>query len=233
MSGSSSSTTGIALDNFEAGSQSTNQPPIASPGGPYSGLSGSYIQLNGSGSYDPDGTALNYEWNFGDNTAGSAPAPGHVYSSVGVYTATLTVTDNHGTSATATTTVTVTSPSNQLPVASAGGPYTAVTGTALQFNGSASYDPDGAITDYHWEFADGTGSGVTPTHTFSAVGSHLVALTVTDNAGAKASSSIVVNVARPAGNQIQSAPDDSDWNPRNRTSLDDPGNEPWKSTQLS
>lgn len=60
---------------------------------------GGNIIFDASGSYDPDGEILNYEWNFGD---GTTPAPltnpkyPHLYESPGKYTVTLTVTDNDG-----------------------------------------------------------------------------------------------------------------------------------------
>ncbi len=50
----------------------------------------------------------------------------------------------------------------------------------VDFDGSASYDPDGTIIDWAWDFGDGTtGSGVTVSHTYSAAGSYNVTLTVT------------------------------------------------------
>jgi len=48
-----------------------------------------------------------------------------------------------------------------------------------------SYDPDGNIISYAWDFKDGSmGRGETLNHTFSSMGSYKVELTVTDNKGA-------------------------------------------------
>ena len=53
----------------------------------------------------------------------------------------------------------------------------------IAFNASGSYDPDGSITSYEWDFGDGTNAtGITVNHTFSA-GTYTVRLTVTDNEG--------------------------------------------------
>jgi chitodextrinase len=61
--------------------------------------------------------------------------------------------------------------------------YTA-TGTSVDFNASGSYDPDGSIVSYAWDFGDGTtGSGVTVTHVYPYESYFTVTLTVTDNSG--------------------------------------------------
>jgi PKD repeat protein len=52
------------------------------------------ITFNASGSYDPDGTIVSYEWDFGDGTNGTGKIVTHSYSSEGEYTVKLTATDN-------------------------------------------------------------------------------------------------------------------------------------------
>ncbi len=61
-----------------------------------------------------------------------------------------------------------------------------VSGTlTVDFDASASYDPDGTIVSYDWDFGDGTiASGVAPSHTYAAAGSYVVTLTVTGDLGA-------------------------------------------------
>lgn len=73
---------------------------------------------------------------------------------------------------------------NQAPVAIAGPDRTVAENTAVSFDGSGSYDPDGSIVSYTWNFGDGssqTGSHVT--HSFCQEGTYLVTLTVMDNLG--------------------------------------------------
>jgi PKD repeat protein len=68
------------------------------------------------------------------------------------------------------------------PVSDPAGPYTGTEGVPLVFTGSGSYDPDGTIAAYEWDFGDGDrGTGVAPTHTYAQDGTYTVALTVTDN----------------------------------------------------
>jgi hypothetical protein len=61
----------------------------------------------------------------------------------------------------------------------AAGPYTGTAGVPLSFDGSASFDPDGTIVSYNWDFGDGgTGTGITPIHTYSEPGFYNVALVI-------------------------------------------------------
>lgn len=58
------------------------------------------------------------------------------------------------------------------------------------FNATGSFDPDGSIASYTWDFGDGTSAnGVTANHTYTTVGSYPVSLVVTDVDGASTSSS--------------------------------------------
>ena len=74
-----------------------NTPPVADPDGPYMGAAGAEIVFDGSGSYDPDGDALTYSWDFGDSGTGDGVSPSHAYSSAGIYDVCLTVDDGYAT----------------------------------------------------------------------------------------------------------------------------------------
>jgi PKD repeat protein len=55
------------------------------------------IHFNATGSSDPDGDALSYEWNFGDGSAISTEAnPSHQYNATGTFSVSLKVTDGNG-----------------------------------------------------------------------------------------------------------------------------------------
>ena len=86
---------------------SPNTMPVASINGPYEGKVGKKIRFDSSGSYDPDGNIVSYEWNFGDGTLSSDEKPSHVYGDPGVYTSTLKVVDEEGNIGTDSTLVTV------------------------------------------------------------------------------------------------------------------------------
>ena len=54
------------------------------------------IQFSGEDSYDPEGEALDYLWDFGDNQTSSLKSPQHSWGEAGMYTVTLTVEDGNG-----------------------------------------------------------------------------------------------------------------------------------------
>jgi PKD repeat protein len=63
------------------------------------------------------------------------------------------------------------------------------------FDGSLSIDPDGSIVSYQWSYDDGDfETGMTQYHDFVKAGTYNVTLTVTDNAGNKASTTRLVTV---------------------------------------
>ena len=77
-------------------------------------------------------------------------------------------------------------PMNHAPTAdgTAGEPYRGTVGEELRFNGSRSYDTDGAIVSWQWSFGDNiNASGPVVTHIYTAVGVYPVSLTVTDDVG--------------------------------------------------
>ncbi len=103
-------TAGLA---FLGGCTLFNHPPVAAfTATPVKGTAPLTVAFNATASSDPDGDALTFAWDFGDNTTGSGPTIAHTYRAAGSYTVTLTVTDPNGASATQTATITVTGSSN-------------------------------------------------------------------------------------------------------------------------
>ncbi len=149
--------------------------------------------FDGTGSTDPDGTIVSFDWDFGD---GGLPRTGastsYSYGAAGTYTVTLTVTDDDGDVDTAQRDVTVGDPPNEPPTAVA---TASCSGATCSFSGAGSSDPDGTIAGYLWDFGDGaTATGVTATHTFTASGTYTVELIVTDDDGDEGDTSVDVTV---------------------------------------
>lgn len=181
----------------------TNEKPVANPGGPYSVKLGQSVIFNGSQSRDPDGQIIFYRWNFGDGSSEILDqAPRHMYSDPGMYTVTLTVVDNSGRSAIANSTITVIGEVyiNAQPVAVFSAPSSVFVNQLTNFDASGSYDTDGTIVGYRWDFnGDGTFdtdwmnvSGTT--NSFSSVGSSIVTLEVKDDGNATGSFSTTIAV---------------------------------------
>ncbi|MGD8793087.1 MAG: PKD domain-containing protein [Anaerolineae bacterium] len=285
-----------------------NDPPVATFTYSCSGLS---CDFDGSGSYDADGSIVNYAWDFGDGNNGGGQTASHTYASAGTYPVVLTVTDDDGATGTdsqnvtaaeaaaahigdldgssavvrnkwdATVTVTVhdaqhgpvgdatvsgtwlngasgsgacttsaggqctitlagihvkvesvdfrvdsldhstytydapanhdpdgdsdgttitvfqTGSTNQPPVAT----FTySCTDLSCDFDASGSYDPDGSIVSYAWDFGDGNiGGGQTASHTYASAGTYPVVLTVTDDGGAAGTDSQNVTAGGSGG----------------------------------
>lgn len=76
-------------------------------------------------------------------------------------------------------------PTNQHPVSDPNGPYAGTEGIPITFDGSSSYDPDGTIDSYEWNFGDGnTSTEMNPTYTYAQNGTYTITLNVTDSDGA-------------------------------------------------
>jgi PKD repeat protein len=106
---------------------------------------------------------------------------------------TLTVTDNDGATDSATATKTVV---NRPPVANfTESAHTVDSGEAIDFDASVSYDPDGTIVTYTWDFGDGnTATGINVDHAYEDDGIYNVTLTVIDNDDATCSSNATKTV---------------------------------------
>ena len=143
------------------------------------------INFNASGSTAAPGHNItDFEWTFGDGTAGSGPIVTHAYSAAGSYTVTLQTIDDAGRkSPLAPQTITVTTglPVAQITVSPPSGTHP----VTINFIGSQStVAPGRTIVSYHWDFGDGaTGSGPTTSHIYNTAGTFTVTLVVTDDQG--------------------------------------------------
>jgi len=171
------------------------QPPVASfIHSPTEPQANETVTFNASASYDPDGTIVSYEWAFGDGTNGTSEIATHTYADNGTYVVTLNVTDNIELSDTTSKEVRV---GNRSPNATfTETAETVYRGEAITFDASASFDPDGNITSYSWNFGDGTdATGIMVNHAYEHDGTYTVTLTVTDDDGGTASKSATKTVS--------------------------------------
>ncbi|MDN4598305.1 PKD domain-containing protein [Leifsonia virtsii] len=174
-------------------------------------------KITWTATYDQDNAALTYALSRDGDTAHPVyqvtrstnfwSLPGMSFTENGLaggsaHTYTLTVTDPDGNriARTGNRVVIAGGGTNQPPTAS----FTVgANGLAVSVDGRASSDPDGTISSYAWSFGDGgTASGATAAHTYAAAGTYTITLTVTDNAGATASTTRQATVAANTGSTI-------------------------------
>ncbi len=66
---------------------------------------------------------------------------------------------------------------------------------AVSFSSAGSYDPDGTITGYHWDFGDNnTSTSADPSHTYTNAGVYSAVLSVTDNNSATGTVTVPITV---------------------------------------
>jgi PKD repeat protein len=123
---------------------------------------------------------VQYGWNFGDGTTGSGAQVTHAFGAAATYQVVLTVIDDAGQRVTPTHAVAISS-GNPVALFTS----SAVAGHTMFFDGGGSTASGTAtIVSYQWAFGDGTtGTGQTLSHTYPALGTYSVRLTVTDSFG--------------------------------------------------
>ena len=88
------------------------------------------------------------------------------------------------------------------PFAKLDGPYTSSEGSSVAMSGASSFDPNGTVASYVWDFGDGIGSsggsGSSLSHTYAQDGDYTVRLIVTDNDGLADTTTSVVHVSNVA-----------------------------------
>jgi len=150
------------------------------------GCPGIPIHFDASGSADPDGKIVRWQWDFGDGSTATGLAAEHSYAEPGIYPVTLSVTDDSGTAcgtATDRFDVVVEAP----PVADAGPDQEVWIGganDALFLDGSGSRNPAGGTLDYTWTLSEGEVlKGEKVKHVLSKAGGFDITLSVDDLSG--------------------------------------------------
>lgn len=128
-------------------------------------------------------------WSFGDGTALAGKTVSHAYARPGTYSISVSApVDRAGN--TLVTPFTRDIVVNRPPVAILKVDRKTCAGTAIAFNAKRSFDPDGSLKIYRWDFGDGqTGEGMEITHTYAEPGIYRPKLTVTDQSGSSCEAS--------------------------------------------
>jgi YVTN family beta-propeller protein len=171
-----------------------NHPPVADAGPDQSVYVGDLVTLDGSGSYDPDGDLLTFNWAFvslpSDSTAildnPTSVNPTFTADVPGTYVVSLVVNDGIVDSEPDTVSI---STINVAPIADAGADQSVYVGDLVTLDGSNSWDPDGDSLTFSWAFVSipeastatlANPTSVNPTFTADVSGTYVVSLVVND-----------------------------------------------------
>lgn len=186
-----------------------SQAPTAVLGLPSPPKEGHSAILSSAGSFDPEGTALSYDWDIdGDNdfddASGATPSVFFPIGTSGPHTIKLRVTDGDGATGTTSGVLNVL-PTIPPTAAITATPNPVVTGNPVAFDASGSSDSDGTVVGYEWDL-DGNGSFETPGGASPVAGRAYpnptvlsVGVRVTDNDGRTAVARVPLTIQAPAG----------------------------------
>jgi hypothetical protein len=187
-----------------------NRPPVADAGSDMISYVDEEVVLDGSSSYDPDGTVQSYEWQCTSHpsivlTFPTSSKPRFTPTEEDLYLFSLRVEDDKDLwSSYDTVKVTVIGKDVNLPpVADAGQDRTGQVGMVIALDGSQSSDPDGSISAYEWTCTTHSvtlqnGVGPTPSFVPNVPGDHSFELVVTDDDGTRSTPDrVTVHVIGP------------------------------------
>lgn len=193
-----------------------SNPPQADAGDGQTVKLGNKVQLDGTGSTDPEGDPLSFVWSFVSRPVGSSASlqdsdtahPFFVPDLVGNYELELSISDGT-TKDSDTVLITVASADdgtpNNPPTADAGADQIVPVGDTVELDGQASSDPDGDLLSFSWTFVSKPASSGatlddpssrTPRFTADVAGVYELELTVSDGE-ASASDTVTIEANQP------------------------------------
>ena len=199
---------GGIIPPVEEEGDSNNAPEIAlTPTGPI------YIEKNiiytySSSSYDKDGDKIRYKFDWGDESfsewsefldSNASVFMTHYWNEISNYELKVICQDENGENSSWSESLNViVSQSNdsEVPVAEINVMEDdLLSNKSIIFDASESFDIDGVIVNYTWDFGDGTtGYGIYTDHIYVSSGEYIVTLTVVDNKGNTYSSTKTITI---------------------------------------
>ena len=164
-----------------------------------------------STSIDNDGSITKFFWDFGDGTTSWMASPSHQYKTTGEFIVSLVVQDDDGSASDPFKKQILI---NNLPPVAVAESSTARArvGEEISFGAFKSYDIDGQIMSFTWQFGDGTTDyGKRVEHLYEKVGTYTITLTVLDNSENSASTILKIKIIEAISDSDgDSIPDDID-----------------------
>ncbi len=190
-----------------------NASPIADAGPDIVAAPGDEIVLRGDRSVDPDGEIVDFSWDLGAGVTANGAVVTHRYDTPGTYLARLAVRDDSGHEEAIDfdeARVVV----NRRPQADAGPDVLAAAGKPVRLDAGRSFDLDGTITEFRWDFSDAEAplAGRVVERRFETPGIYTAQLTVTDDSGTSngtARDEVTIRINHPpiaaAGTEVRTA----------------------------
>ena len=166
-------------------------------------IEGAELQFYGNKSWDEDGEIVNYTWEFDDGNFSYVQNPLHTFTKNGTYGVKLTVCDNNQLCDSVVLTIFVNKPPITIVTISEDTIYL---GEKISFDASESYDLDGEIEFYLWNFDDGfTSNQAVYEHEYRNSGIYNVSLIIIDNSNEITTTYYVIEVINRLPNPIISS----------------------------
>jgi hypothetical protein len=157
--------------------------PIAEAGPDQKVTINQKVIFNGNGSYSPEGNNLYYKWDFGDGNSTSwsgSYISTHSYVQPGTYTVILEVKYDELIGLIDKCSIRVT----YTPIANAGTNQSVIVNQKVYFDGRDSFDSDGDILIYKWDFGNGNSTNFQnnskASNSYNFPGNYTVSLFVSD-----------------------------------------------------
>jgi len=187
-----------------------HRPSVSAAFAPPAPASGERVELTAAAS-DPDGSVAALAWDLdsdGQFDDASGPSAATAFARPGTHAVSVRATDDEGGQATAAVAVAV---ANRAPRAALSvSPQAPVAGQLVSFDGSGSSDADGAIRTYGFDFdgdgrPDAQGPSAVAAFAYPAAGSYRPTLTVYDDFGGAAQTTLALAVG-PGANPLAPPP---------------------------
>ncbi|MBI5863921.1 MAG: PKD domain-containing protein, partial [Planctomycetes bacterium] len=150
------------------------------------------VQFGSDRSTD-DGLIISRQWDFADGFTSQEVSPRHTFTATGEFNVELTLTDDAGGTSSRSLTIIVTDA--PVPVITTDRTVIEAAPGVVNFAATDSFDPDGTIVEFRWDFGDGSREFLeTVPHQFASAGNYKVTLTVTDNVGVQARANVIIQV---------------------------------------
>lgn len=178
----------ITVDSVDPLAAFTVDPPVAGRD--------SVVAFDGSLSTPGAGSILSGTWNFGEGQGAQGITATHTFAVPGTYVVSLNLLNSEGGGDVASRVYQVVD--SLAPTASLQAvPLSGTAGLPVSFDASGSFDTDGAVVLYDYDFGDGSvlpNGSVAPNHTYTSAGTYTATLIVTDDSGAMDTASVVIHV---------------------------------------